>query len=377
MRTDPPRLLFLFADAGGGHRSAAEAIIEAIHLDYGDLFKIEMIDIYKQYGPPPINLFSNIYPIMVKSPLLWKSWFRFTNSQQTVQRGMKFLWPYIRRKVERLVNEHPCDLFIAVHPGATDAIIRLHGQNPPPFITVVTDLISTHAVWFHPEVPLCLVPTEAARQKALQFGLREDQVRVVGLPVADKFCKPAKDKTGLRLKLGWAPERPVVLIVGGGEGMGPIEAIALAISKQCPQVSLVIVTGRNVSLRKRLESHTWSIPVYVYGFTQEMPDFMGAADILVTKAGPGTVTEAFNAGLPLVIFNYLPGQEEGNLIHVVSENAGVYAPQPDQTATAVQNWIEKPELRIQAADASHRLANPSSARQIAHILAEQVGIRNS
>jgi 1,2-diacylglycerol 3-beta-galactosyltransferase len=101
---------------------------------------------------------------------------------------------------------------------------------------------------------------------------------------------------------------------------------------------------------------------------------MQAADILVTKAGPGTISEAFNAGLPMILYSRLPGQEDGNVSYVTSQGAGVWAPHPDRIVAAVKNWIECPEEWSQAANASRRLARPDAARQIARILAAQVGV---
>jgi 1,2-diacylglycerol 3-beta-galactosyltransferase len=108
-----------------------------------------------------------------------------------------------------------------------------------------------------------------------------------------------------------------------------------------------------------------------------MPDFMRAADILVTKAGPGTISEALNAGLPLILYSRLPGQEDGNVSFVISEGAGVWAPRPTQIASAVSEWLLDPAKRAQACAASRRLARPQAARQIAHILADKLGVAAS
>ena len=96
---------------------------------------------------------------------------------------------------------------------------------------------------------------------------------------------------------------------------------------------------------------------------------MQAADILVTKGGPGTISEALNAHLPVIIYTFLPGQEEGNISYVVDEGAGVYAPESKQVVAVIQDWIENPDLRQKVVNACQRLARPQAARQIARILA--------
>ena len=105
-----------------------------------------------------------------------------------------------------------------------------------------------------------------------------------------------------------------------------------------------------------------------------MAEFMQAADILVTKAGPSTICEALNAELPMVLYNRLPGQEDGNISYVVSAGAGVWAPWPEDVVAAIREWIQHPEKYNQAAASCRRLARPDSAHQIAEILAKQVGI---
>ncbi|HBX82646.1 MAG TPA: galactosyldiacylglycerol synthase, partial [Propionibacteriaceae bacterium] len=119
-----------------------------------------------------------------------------------------------------------------------------------------------------------------------------------------------------------------------------------------------------------LDSHDWKIPVHTYGFTRDMPDFMAAADMIVTKAGPGTICEAFAARLPLILYSRMPGQEDGNVTYVVQHEAGVWAPRPWEVVQAVTRWVEDPEARVRASEAAARVAKPQAARDIARIIAD-------
>jgi len=369
-----PRMMFLFSDTGGGHRSAAEAMIEALHLQYGDTFTAVMVDIFKDYAPIPLNRMPTIYPALVKVPQAWGLGYRITNGHRRARLITASAWPYVRRSIRKLVAQHPSDLIVSVHPLANAPVLRALGSDHPPFITVVTDLVTGHALWYHRRTDLCLVPTDEARQRALGHGMKPEQVRVVGLPVADRFCQPPGDRKALREKLGWPQDRPVILLVGGGEGMGPLEKTARAIARTGLQASLVIIAGRNQSLKARLEAFTWPMPTYIYGFVREMPDFMGAADILLTKAGPGRISESLNAGLPMILYSRLPGQEDGNITYVESRGAGIWAPTTDEIIAGLRRWIENPQERERAAEACRKRARPDAARQIAQILAEYVGI---
>jgi 1,2-diacylglycerol 3-beta-galactosyltransferase len=365
-----PHVLFLFSDTGGGHRSAAEAIIEAIQLEYGDAVTTEMLDFFKGYAPLPFNKMPDWYPDMVKAPYLWGLSFKMSDGRRRARAITASMWPYVGRAVRALVKNHPADLIVTVHAMATTVILKALGRNRPPFIIVVTDMVSTHALWYDQRADLILVPTEKARQRAIAYEMDPDQVRVVGQPVTLRYSAPVGDKKALRNKLGWEQEKNVILLIGGGEGMGPLGKSARAIATSGLDVALAIICGRNQRLKKHLESLDWPVPVHIYGFTRELPDFMRAADVLVTKAGPGTIAESLNAGLPMILYARLPGQEDGNVAFVMEEKVGVWAPQPKRVVQTLMEWVQKPEIRLQYVENCWRAARPDAARQIARAIGD-------
>jgi len=214
-----------------------------------------------------------------------------------------------------------------------------------------------------------MVPTEPARLRALRYGMRPDRVEVVGQPVGLRFATGLGGKRHLRGKLGIDIDRPVILIVGGGEGVGPVYETARAIASSVPAAQLIIVAGRNAALQKQLKTTTWEIPTQIYGFATNMPELMGASDVLVTKAGPGTLSEAFIAGLPVIISGFIPGQEEGNVYYVLEHQAGVYAPDPAKIVFLIRKWLQPDDdsLSQMAANAA-ALARPEAAMIIAQRL---------
>lgn len=370
-----PHIVFYFSDTGGGHRSAAEAIIEAVHLAYQDRVTTEMVDFFKDYAPPPFNRVGDMYPYMVKAPRLWGASFHATDGRAQARVITSTMWPLARQAAKALVRSHPADLIVTVHPFANSFALKALGNNRPPFINVVTDMVTTHALWFDKRADLILVPTETARQRALKYNMPEEKVRVVGLPVADKYCKPKGRKSALRKKLGWTLDKPIVLLVGGGEGMGPLGKTAREIDASGLDLGLVVVCGRNQKLKASLEAETWENPVKIYGFTRDMPDFMRASDFIVTKAGPGTVAEALNAELPIILYSKLPGQEDGNVTFVQEEGAGVWAPKPQDVVRALTRWISRPAERKQVIENCRRAGRPEAARTIAGIIGETLGLK--
>lgn len=365
-----PHVLFLFSDTGGGHRSAAEAIIEALELEYGNAVTTEMLDFFKSRAPLPLNKMPDWYPDMVKAPYLWGLSFKMSDGRRRARAITTSMWPYVGRAVRRIVKEHPADLIVTVHPLATTVFLKALGRHRPPFTIVVTDMVTTHALWYDQRADLILVPTEMARQRAIAYGMDPERVCVVGQPVAERYCIPTGEKGALREKLGWEQDKTVILLVGGGEGMGPLGKTARAIANSRLDVSLAIVCGRNQRLRAHLESLYWPVPVHIYGFTREMPDFMRAADVLVTKAGPGTIAESLNAYLPMILYARLPGQEDGNVAFVVEEKVGVWAPQPELVVQTLRLWVHNPELRLRYVENCKRVARPEASRQIARAIGQ-------
>ena len=365
-----PHILFLFSDTGGGHRSAAEAIIEAIQLEFGDVVTTEMLDFFKSKAPLPLNKMPDWYPDMVKAPQLWGLSFRMTDGRKRARAITASMWPYVGRAARRQMKEHPADLVVTVHPVATTVYLKALGRNRPPFITVVTDMVTAHALWYDRRSDLILVPTETARQRAIEYEMDPNKVRVVGQPVAERYCVPTGDKATLRKKLGWERDKFLVLLVGGGEGMGPLGETAREIAASGLNVGLAIVAGRNQKLKRELESLDWPVPVHIYGFTHELPDFMRAADVLVTKAGPGTIAESLNANLPIILYSKLPGQEDGNVAFVVEEEVGVWNPDPEQVARTLAKWVGNPEIRQRYVENCKRAARPDASRQIARAIGE-------
>ena len=368
------RILFLFSDTGGGHRSATEAMIEALELEFPGRFEPKMVDFFREYYPRPLSYAPEMYPPISRLPQAWGFSFKASDGRARSDAVNQIAYPYVRRAAQRLIRDNPADLIVSVHPLVNTTLARAMKDSPRPYITVVTDLVSTHAFWFDRRSDLVVVGTEQAKAKAIGYGIPEGNLRVIGLPVAERFNQPLADRAGWREERGWGNDRPVILLVGGGDGMGPLKRVAKAINDAELNASLVVVCGRNAELKADLEAIDWKIPAHMYGFTTEMPQFMAAADMLVTKAGPGTISEAFISKLPLVLYSRLPGQEDGNVTYVEQLQAGVWAPHPAEVVEALRTWVDDPAAREAASAASARAARPQAAREIARLIADQVGI---
>ncbi len=362
------KIVFLFSDTGGGHRSAAQAIIEVLHSDFPERFETEMVDFFTEYAPPPLNYAGPTYPAMSDMKLVWELGYKFLDNKRRMDTIYDLLWPYVRPRVQKMIKEHPCDLLVSVHSIVNQPVLRIKDKHTP-FITVVVDLVSTPAFWYEKDSDLIITPTAPAYERGIRLGIPNEKLRLIGLPISTKFDEVRESKLEIRRRLGWHEHRPVVLLIGGGEGMGKIGKTAEAINSMQLPVSLVVVTGKNEALKTKLEKKKWQIPAHIFGFVHEIPEFMRAADILITKAGPTTLCEAFTMGLPVIISSYVPGQERGNVVYTIQNNAGVYAPTVERVISSIRYWLDNPHEMEKTAEYSRKLAHPQAAREIAKILA--------
>jgi 1,2-diacylglycerol 3-beta-galactosyltransferase len=373
----PQRIVILFSDTGGGHRASGEAIQEALNLRYGDKVQVSMVDVFTKYTPYPFSKFPAWYPqIVARGIRLWGTGFKASDGRQRSRVLAGTTYPYTRWSFRRMLRENPADLYVSVHPLLTMPAVRALGKDRPPFVTVVTDLVSAHAFWFYPKVDKIIVPTEGAYERALKYKVPPYKLKIIGLPISQKFCAPPGDKIELREALGWQKDFTTVLVVGGGEGMGPLADIAKGIANAGLPIQMTVVCGRNEALRDQLSKMNWPIPVNVYGFVTNMPDLMRASDLIVTKAGPSSVIEAINAGLPIILSSALPGQEDGNVRYVVDNGAGLWAPGPQKVVAAVKQMIEGGAVNLnEAANNARRIARPTAAFDIADELMRFVPVK--
>jgi 1,2-diacylglycerol 3-beta-galactosyltransferase len=348
------RVLILMSDTGGGHRASAQALAAGFAERYGDRFDVQMVDLWSNYTPWPINQVPKSYRALVTDYLwLWKAAWRTGEQTVVTEPGMRLVGRLVRRAIRRAFDEYQPDIVISVHPLMQHVPLRLlrHTLHSSiPFVTVVTDLVSVASVWYHPEVDRCFVASEEAVRRAKRVGLRDSQICLVGLPIRPAFAKPVAAKESLRLSLGLERDRMTALLVGGGEGMGPVGEIARSVAARLAadgrNAQLVVICGRNEALYGQLSAYPWPLPVRVEGFVQNMPEWMAASDCVVTKAGPGTIAEALVCGLPILLTGFIPGQEEGNVPFVTENGVGAYSEDPAQIAAILSRWFGPQQARL-------------------------------
>ena len=337
------------SDTGGGHRASAHALQAAFAARFPGRFQVEIVDLWTDYTSWPIDQFPRLYsPIVARAPWLWKLlWLVFEN-ERALSAALRLAFLLCRNDMRKLLQARRPHLIISVHPLMQHLFLRLLEEEGEriPFVTVVTDLASFHRGWFHAQAERCFVASGAAAEAARGHGLRAGQIHLLGLPVRAAFAGTLPDRETARAGLGLADTAFIALLVGGGEGMGAVAAIARAVALRLAAAGtgaqLVVICGRNDRLRRALQQVDWPLPVQVHGFVDNMEEWMAAGDCIITKAGPGTIAEALICGLPILLSGFIPGQEAANVPFVVENGVGAYCDSPDGIAAIVSGWSARP-----------------------------------
>ncbi len=370
MPIENKKLLILTGDAGFGHRSAAEAIQNALKSKIGENCEVNIENpLNNPMVPEVIRKSQNDYDTIVKKlPELYKTGYQISDSNLPVSLMEAGFIVVLYQTVKKTIKEFNPDLVITTYPifqAPMDALNKL-GNGNFPFITVVTDLVSIHHVWFNSGVSLLTVPTQAAAQKAMDAGISPEKVLQSGIPV-DPQIKALKDvkKEDLRRGLGWKEDLTTLLIVGSPR-IASLNAFAEVFDNSGFDLQLVLVASGNDEILQSFQENEWHHPTFIYDFVENMPKMMRAADLIACKAGGLITTESLASGLPIMHIHYLPGQEKGNVDFVVENQAGEYCPTPLEALKTLSKWLRDDQKQLkQTAENASKLVPADAAMTIA------------
>ncbi len=370
----PRRIVILTADAGFGHRSAANAVAAALQERFGAQCEVHILNPLEDKRVPFILRESQSdYDILVrKAPELYRLGFEVSDATLPSAVVEGALTVMLFEVLWDLVHEHRPDAILTTYPlyQAPLTAVFTVSRRFVPLLTVITDLVTVHRLWFHERVDYCLVPTPAVFDLALDYGLSPEKVRLTGIPVHPRFAQEKRPKPEIRHALGWHPDLFTVMAVGSRRVSGLMDMLHVLNHFGAP-LQVVVVAGKDEELYADLQRVEWHVPAFLYLYVSEMPAFMHAADLLISKAGGLTVTEALASGLPMVLIDVIPGQETGNMQYVVENGAGDWVEQPLQFLEVLAHLLQNDRAMLrQRAENARRLGRPLAAYEVAELVWE-------
>jgi processive 1,2-diacylglycerol beta-glucosyltransferase len=370
-----PRILILSAPYGAGHTRAALALGRALTVEGA---RVKVLDHFVSFLPRAfvrgsLGLF---WGVLRCAPRLWGLAYEFSariGPRSPAMAGMDRIGAGgLLRYLER---ERP-DAVVHLHPTPAGAMawLRARGATAVPHAIVFTDF-AAHPQWIHYGLERYFVPTEGVRAGVVAQGIPPDRVVVSGLPVDASFAAPS-DRSALRSALALPLVVPVVLVTAGMGGLlrGVAEACGVLAAMIARPFTAIAVCGDHGRLEARLRARYGGDSRFrVLGRVRDMARVMGAADLVVSKAGAMTCAEALALGRPLLLHRSLPGQEQANEAGLVSAGAALRARSPRELRRHLDALLGEPELRAALAATARALRRPEAGRTVAKEMLSLLG----
>jgi processive 1,2-diacylglycerol beta-glucosyltransferase len=376
----PKRILVLSASVGAGHMRAAEAVELALR-QLAPEAEVQNIDVLDLTNSTFRRLYGKLYVDLVNTaPHLLGLVYDMLDRPPSAQRKSDRLRLLVERvnltRFTRLLRDKPCDVIVNTHflPAEIIAALRGKGLIATPHVTATTDF-ETHRMWVNQPCDHYFTATDEGAAYLTFWGVQAKDITVSGIPIHPVFSQE-KDPLACRQRLGLGTDRPVILQMAGGFGMGPVEKIFAGVLSAERPLEVVVVAGRNETLKSRLEQV--EVPprhkAKVLGFTREIDEWMAAADIVLSKPGGLTTSEVLARGAALMIANPVPGQETRNSDYVLENGAGVKVNNLPTLAHKLSRLLEQPAVLQQMKANARRLGRPQAAFEVARAALRYAGV---
>ena len=361
----------MFADYGYGHRSASKAVLAALEQLYGDGVVAAMVNpIDDQAAPKFLRREQKKYDQRVtETPQLYKLAYDIGDLSVTSNILESAMIVLLHEAIRKAIDTFAPEAIVNTYPmfcSPLSGIFTITGQHIP-MITVVTDFTNVNKLWFNTVADLTVVPTENARQSAIEQGLLPESVRLCGIPVHPRIANETRSKEEIRAHSAGRPDMTTALVVGSARVKRLPETLHVLNHSALP-VQLGLVAGGDEGLFQKFSETDWHLESHVYNRVEDIPAMMHASDLIVCKAGGLVTSEALAAGLPLLYVDLIQGQETGNVEYILQEGAGELASDPVNALEILFHWLDGDQalMRERAANA-RRIGKPRAALEVAEL----------
>jgi processive 1,2-diacylglycerol beta-glucosyltransferase len=365
-------LSILSCNYGGGHRRVGEAIAAEWEAETGG--RAELVDFFARFVHPvfdAITKFSYIQSVR-HAPMLYGIFYKKTGEirpDSLLQRAINRMG--MERLEDYLAAERP-DVVCCVHctPAGTMSDLKIAGRTTVPCLTVITDYV-THSQWIHPSVDRYCVPSTSVRDGILARGIPSERIMVTGLPIEQKFVRRL-DRGALMTRFGLGSTAPVVLVMAGAYAMlGGVPDVVGMLADFPHPVQIIVVCGHDRGLEEQVRARAARSPhrFQVFGYVDNVEELMTVSDVLITKAGAVTVSEALTKRLPMLIYRPIPGQEEGNTRFLLERGAALMCRTLPELRDALSTLLAHENRLVAMREVDAGLSRPDATRAVVGHLA--------
>lgn len=371
MRPQGIRVLILSVSAGTGHIRAAEALAKAAS-EHPAIGEVLHIDALRYTNKVFRRFYGQFYIDLVKSAPTLLGWFYESQDEPWKTEKMRLMLDRMNTTpLVRQIKKFKPDVTICTHFLPSEILSHLikHGKVETQLSITITDYYA-HAMWLSRLIHHYFVANEECRVQLENIGFPPERITLSGIPIDPVFCEP-KNRIELRAKQGLKSDVPVLLVSAGALGVSSAERIVEVLSQLTTPVQVVVICGKNEKLRQnvleQINRHPAPVPHLTFkilGYTTEMDEWMKSADLYIGKPGGLTTAEAMSCGLPMVIYQPIPGQEERNSDFLLENGAAVKCNQLATMAYKVDMLLKDPERMEKMRRRAQALSHPDAARQI-------------
>ena len=350
--------------AGYGHHSTAQAMISVFE-EMG--WECEMMDVFKEISPDLSESINDWYGFATKylKNIYGKVYCNMAKREDPYPSlsPLQITSKIISTKMRKSVEEYRPDVVIGTHSFAAMimSVLRSKSSITCPTIGIVTDFM-IHPLWESTDIDYYVLPSSMLKLQMMKKGIPENKIIATGIPVKREFSLRT-DKTEARKKLG-IPDKKTVLVMMGSMGFGNMEKFMNELDCCRDDFTVLCVCGTNEKMKNEISSKLWRKNVKVYGFVNNVHEMMDTADILITKPGGLTTSEALAKGLPCVITNPIPGQEDMNMEFLVNNGCAIMVSDTYRIDEAMY-WLFNFDWRIDLMkQAVSHMGKPNAARDL-------------
>jgi UDP-N-acetylglucosamine:LPS N-acetylglucosamine transferase len=340
----------------------------------GDTVECTIVDVLEMTNVPLIRSSPRLYDHLSTRWLpVYDAGYRLTNRVWRVNVISRLVYLQARRTIVRALRSLQPRLVVVTHPLTQRflGVARRTYRLPFRIVTVVTDLVSLHASWTYTGVDLCVVPTDESYHLMRRRGMPAERMIRTGFPVHPKFVRYEHEKEAARRELRLDDDRFTILVTSGGVGSGRLHELVVALERAYSDRQILVVTGKNQALCRELQSQPRSRYTHIYGFVDNMEALMAASDVIVTKAGPGTLMEALVMRRPVIVTEAVGMQEHGNIDFVRDHELGFFCPTTERIVAAVHDLSDPASYATKVENLRDAVPR-DGAIQIANILQQQL-----